>query len=54
VNGGAVSLRPVGDRDADSYGRKLRLVLVDGRSVGDTLVGEGLARFYGGGKRPWC
>jgi endonuclease YncB( thermonuclease family) len=54
VNGGAVSLRPIGDRDADGYGRKLRVVLVNGRSVGDTLVGEGLARSYGGGKRPWC
>ena len=54
VNGGAVALRPVGDRDADGYGRKLRLVLVDGRSVGDPLVGEGLARYYAGGKRPWC
>ena len=54
VNGGAVSLRSVGDRDADGYGRKLRLVLVNGTSVGDTLVGEGLARSYEGGKRPWC
>ena len=54
VNGGAVSLRPIGDRDADGYGRKLRLVLVYGRSVGDTLVAEGLARPYAGGKRPWC
>ena len=54
VNGGAVSLRPAGDRDADRYGRKLRLVLVNGKSVGDTLVREGLARSYGGGKRPWC
>lgn len=54
VNGGAVTLRPIRDRDADGYGRKLRLVLVDGRSVGDTLVGEGLARPYAGGKRPWC
>jgi micrococcal nuclease len=27
----------------------------DGRSLGDTLVREGLARRYGGGKRsPWC
>ena len=54
VNGAAVSLRPSRDPDADSYGRKPRLVLVDGRSVGDTLVAEGLARPYGGGKRPWC
>jgi len=53
LNGGAVSLQPI-DRDVDRYGRKLRIVLVDGRSVGDTLVDEGLARWYAGGRRPWC
>ena len=53
LNGGVVSLQPV-DRDADRFGRKLRIVLVDGRSVGDTLVGEGLARPYAGGRQPWC
>ena len=53
VNGGAVSLEGIG-RDTDTYGRKLRLVMVDGKSVGDTLVDEGLARWYAGGKRPWC
>ena len=40
--------------DEDRYGRKLRIVMVDGESVGDTLVGEGLARWYEGGRRPWC
>ena len=54
VNSGPVTLEPIGDRDADSYGRKLRLVMVNGASVGDTLVSEGLARYYEGGKRPWC
>jgi len=53
VNSGPVSLSSI-DRDQDVYGRKLRLVYVNGRSVGDTLVGEGLARYYRGGKRPWC
>ncbi|MEO6255310.1 MAG: thermonuclease family protein [Sphingomicrobium sp.] len=53
LNGGAVSLQAI-DRDIDRYGRKLRIVLVDGRSVGDTLVDEGLARPYAGGRRPWC
>ena len=53
LNGGAVSLQAI-DRDEDRYGRKLRVVLVDGRSVGDLLVGEGLARPYEGGRRPWC
>ena len=53
VNSGGVTLAPIG-RDEDAYGRKLRIVKVDGRSVGDTLVGEGLARWYEGGRRPWC
>lgn len=53
VNGGAVTLGGIG-RDADRYGRKLRTVAVDGVSVGDVLVGEGLARPYAGGRRPWC
>lgn len=50
---GAITLKPI-DRDEDVYGRKLRIVLVNGRSVGDTLVREGLARYYGNGRRPWC
>jgi micrococcal nuclease len=53
LNGGQVSLEPI-ERDEDRYGRKLRLVMVNGESVGDTLVSEGLARWYAGGKRPWC
>lgn len=53
LNTGAVSLQAI-DRDRDRYGRKLRIVLVDGRSVGDRLVDEGLARPYAGGRRPWC
>lgn len=53
VNSGEVTLTPI-DRDEDSYGRKLRIVQVNGNSVGDTLVGEGLARWYQGGRRSWC
>ena len=53
VNSGSVTLRSI-DRDEDHYGRKLRIVMVDGESVGDTLVGEGLARWYGNGRRRWC
>lgn len=53
VNSGTVTLRPI-DRDEDRYGRKLRIVMVDGQSVGDALVGEGLARWYEGGRKPWC
>jgi endonuclease YncB( thermonuclease family) len=53
LNAGTVTLEPI-DRDEDRYGRKLRIVRVDGVSVGDTLVAEGLARWYAGGRRPWC
>jgi len=53
VNSGTVTLAPI-DRDEDRYGRKLRIVKVDGVSVGDTLVNDGLARWYRGGRRPWC
>ena len=53
LQSGNISLRSV-SRDEDQYGRKLRIVLVDGDSVGGTLVGEGLARWYEGGRRPWC
>lgn len=53
LDAGTVTLQPI-DRDRDVYGRKLRIVLVNGQSVGDTLVGEGLARWYAGGRRPWC
>jgi len=54
LNSGTVSLETVG-RDADRYGRKLRLVSVDDRGVGETLVAEGLARPYSGGYRAgWC
>lgn len=42
------------DRDEDRYGRKLRIAVRDGRSIGDQLVGEGLARTWGGRRRPWC
>jgi micrococcal nuclease len=53
LNGGGVSLQAIG-RDEDRFGRKLRIVRVDGTSVGDRLVEEGLARRYDGGRRPWC
>ena len=41
-------------RDEDSYGRKLRIVTRGGRSLGDVLVAEGLARTWTGRREPWC
>lgn len=53
LNSGEISLTSI-DRDEDIYGRKLRNVAVGGADVGDTLVREGLARYYRGGRQPWC
>lgn len=50
---GPFELRRLG-RDEDRYGRKLRVVVRDGRSLGDTLVAEGLARTWTGRREPWC
>ncbi len=53
LNSGPFSLQAI-DRDEDTYGRKLRTVTRGGKSIGDQLVEEGLARYYAGGRRPWC
>jgi len=50
---GPFELRSVG-RDEDRYGRKLRVVTRGGRSLGDQLVAEGLARTWTGRREPWC
>jgi micrococcal nuclease len=42
------------ERDTDRYGRKLRVITRNGRSLGDQLIGEGLARPYTPGRAPWC
>jgi endonuclease YncB( thermonuclease family) len=41
-------------RDTDRYGRKLRVLVRDGRSLGDILVSEGLACTWTGRREPWC
>jgi micrococcal nuclease len=53
LNAGPFALEPL-DRDTDRYGRQLRLVTRGGESIGGILVGEGLARWYGGGRQAWC
>lgn len=50
---GPFELRRSG-RDEDVYGRKLRIVTRNGRSLGDQLVREGLARTWTGRREPWC
>ncbi len=54
LNGGTVRIVKSGKRDEDRYGRKLRLVTVNGRSVGDILIEEGLAWPWEGRRHDWC
>jgi micrococcal nuclease len=53
LSAGAFELVSAG-RDEDRYGRKLRVVMRDGRSIGDILVSEGIARTWTGRRQPWC
>ena len=54
LNAGAFELKPIPGRDQDRYGRDLRVVVRNGRSIGDQLVSEGLARTWSGRREPWC
>lgn len=53
LNEGPIELRRAG-RERDRYGRLLRTVHRDGRSLGAVLVDEGLARRWEGARRSWC
>jgi endonuclease YncB( thermonuclease family) len=53
INAGPFDIVRYG-RDNDKYGRKLRAIERDGRSLGDMLVAEGLARRWDGARRSWC
>lgn len=55
LNSGPVSLAPNPEGHAsDRYGRSLQIALVNGQSVGDKLVAEGLAHRWDGRRHPWC
>ena len=54
LNAGAFEIQSIADREEDRYGRKLRVIMRDGQSLGDQLVREGLARPWTGRRRPWC
>lgn len=53
LEAGPFTLAPI-DRDEDQYGRKLRIVMRDGQSVGALLVAEGLAHEWRGRREGWC
>jgi micrococcal nuclease len=54
VNAGPFEILRTGVRDEDRYGRKLRILARDGRSLAETLIAEGLARRWDGARRSWC
>ena len=54
LNEGPFSLETAGARDEDVYGRKLRVLTRDGKSLGATLVDEGLAHVWDGSRHSWC
>jgi endonuclease YncB( thermonuclease family) len=54
VNAGPFQIVQRGRRDTDKYGRKLRTLERNGRSFGDILIAEGLARRWDGARHGWC
>jgi endonuclease YncB( thermonuclease family) len=54
LNQGPFDLQEYQDKSADNYGRRLLVVIRDGKSVGMQLVNEGLARPWDGSRQPWC
>lgn len=54
LNAGPFEIVQPGGRDEDVYGRKLRVLVREGRSLGAILVDEGLARPWKGRRRSWC
>lgn len=54
LNGAGLTLEQQERRDTDRYGRKLRVVMQDGQSIGDSLIAQGLAHRWEGHKLNWC
>lgn len=54
LNGTGLTLEQQERRDTDKYGRKLRVVMQDGQSIGDALIAQGLAHRWEGHKLNWC
>jgi micrococcal nuclease len=54
LNMGPFNLQATGNSEYDRYGRLLRVVIRDGKSLGAQLVDEGLAHVWIGHKQSWC
>jgi nuclease-like protein len=54
LNAGAFEIVHNGGQDEDRYGRKLRVIEREGRSLGDVMIAEGLGRRWDGRRHSWC
>lgn len=54
LNAGAFTMTAVGGNERDQYGRELRVLTRNGRSIGEQMVEAGLAHDYRGAKSSWC
>jgi Staphylococcal nuclease homologue len=54
INAGPFEVVNRSGQDEDRYGRKLRTIERDGRSLGEILIAEGLARRWDGRRGGWC
>lgn len=54
LNAGPFLMTAVGGDERDQYGRELRVLTRNGRSLGDVMVTAGLAHDYRGRKQSWC
>lgn len=53
LNAGPFTLKSI-DRSHDKFGRALKVITRNGKSLGDQLVAEGLAERWRGKRRNWC
>ncbi|MDO1584398.1 thermonuclease family protein [Rhizobium oryzicola] len=54
LNQGSFELVDWPNRDSDKDGKRLRVVMRNGRSIGAELIREGLARPISEASKPWC
>ena len=54
LNAGPFTMTAMGGNERDQYGRELRVLTRNGRSIGDAMVQAGLAHDYRGAKSSWC
>jgi endonuclease YncB( thermonuclease family) len=54
LNAGSFELVDWPNKDDDGRGRKLRVVVRNGHSIGAQMIGEGLVHAAGQAGKPWC